>query len=208
MKNYLNYQSTEFDCGPVSLLNGVRYLFDREEIPPDLVKFIMLYCMDAYNSKGELCKSGTSWAAMRFMAKWMNDFSQNKNFPINCTFLGLEDIVFEKGHRVYEFIKQGGVVVLHLFLEVPHYVLVTDVEEDHVLLFDPYYEEYDAPDFDQEYLVDGISFIFDQPKKANRRVSLERLNRFTTGYYEMGPYECREAVLIERTSQEAISQKD
>ena len=43
MKNLLNYQSTEFDCGPVSLLNAFRYLFEREELPPDLAKFIMLY---------------------------------------------------------------------------------------------------------------------------------------------------------------------
>ena len=45
MKNLLNYQTSEYDCGPVSLLNGIRYLFEREEIVPDLVKFIMLYCM-------------------------------------------------------------------------------------------------------------------------------------------------------------------
>ena len=34
MKNVLNYQTSEYDCGPVSFLNGVRYLFDREEIFP------------------------------------------------------------------------------------------------------------------------------------------------------------------------------
>ncbi len=43
MKNFLIYQSSEYDCGPVSLINGIRYLFEREEIYPDLVKFIMLY---------------------------------------------------------------------------------------------------------------------------------------------------------------------
>ena len=59
MKNLLNYQTTEYDCGPVSILNGIRYLFEREEIFPDLVKFIMLYCMDTYNEAGELCKHGT-----------------------------------------------------------------------------------------------------------------------------------------------------
>ena len=45
MKNVLNYQTSEYDCGPVSFLNGVRYLFDREEIFPDIVKFIMLYTL-------------------------------------------------------------------------------------------------------------------------------------------------------------------
>ncbi len=43
MKNLLNYQSSEYDCGPVSLTNAIRYLFDREVIYPDIIKYIMLY---------------------------------------------------------------------------------------------------------------------------------------------------------------------
>ncbi len=207
MKNYLNYQTTEYDCGPVSLLNGVRYLFEREEIPPDMVKFVMLYCMDTYNEKGELCKHGTSAAAMKFMASWFNDFSQCRHFPIRCTFLSKEKVVIQQESPIYQFIQQGGVVLLRLFLEVSHYVLVTGVEDDSVLLFDPYYEEIDDPDLDIEYSEDGIDFILDQPKKANRRVSLEKLNRMGDGYYEMGCFPCREAILIERTSKELVLQK-
>lgn len=89
MKNFLIYQSSEYDCGPVSLINGIRYLFDREEIFPDVIKFIMLYCMDTYNEAGELCKHGTSAAAMNFVASWLNHFSQVKPFPIRCEFLSL-----------------------------------------------------------------------------------------------------------------------
>ncbi len=208
MKNLLNYQSTEFDCGPVSLLNGVRYLFEREEIPPDLVKFIMMYCMDAHNAKGEPCKRGTSCACMRFMASWIRDFSESRQFPIWCKFLGRQDVSFEKGSRIYNHIKDGGVVILRLYLDVAHYVLITDIEEDHVLIFDPYYEELDDPDFDEEYRVDEIEFILDQPKKANRRVPLARLNRLTNGYYEMGEVDDREAMLLNRTSPDFVNQKD
>ena len=46
MKNILNYQTSEYDCGPVSLTNAIRYLFDREIIYPDIIKYIMLYCLD------------------------------------------------------------------------------------------------------------------------------------------------------------------
>ena len=42
MKNPLHYQLTEYDCGPTSLLNAVNYLFEREEIPPEIVRNIML----------------------------------------------------------------------------------------------------------------------------------------------------------------------
>ena len=207
MKNLLNYQSTEFDCGPVSLLNAFRYLFEREELPPELAKFIMLYCNDAYNDKGELGKHGTSCAAMRFMASFLNDFSSGRNFPVYCKFLGRQDVVFEKGHRIYNFIKNGGVVVLRLYIDVAHYVLITDIGDDHIDIFDPYYEEYDDPNFDPEYIQEGIEFLFDQPKKANRRISFERLNRETFGYYHMGPVIDREAVLIERTCHKPVKQK-
>lgn len=200
MKNLLIYQSSEYDCGPVSLINGIRYLFDREEIFPDVIKFIMLYCMDTYNEAGELCKHGTSPAAMNYITNWLNHFGQVKGFPIHCDFLSGEEVTIAHGNRITDALKQGGVVLLRLYLEVGHYVLLTGIEEDHVLLFDPYYEEEDSPDFDQEYFEEGISFIHDQPKKANRLISFERLNRFGKGYYEMGEYPCREALIMFNTS--------
>ena len=49
MKNLLNYQSSEYDCGPVSIIDRIRYLFVREQIYPEIRKIIMLYCMDSYN---------------------------------------------------------------------------------------------------------------------------------------------------------------
>jgi len=42
MKNPLNYQTTEYDCGPTTLINAISYLFRREEIPPDVIKHIVL----------------------------------------------------------------------------------------------------------------------------------------------------------------------
>ena len=196
MKNFLIYQSSEYDCGPVSLINGIRYLFDREEIFPDVIKFIMLYCMDTYNEAGELCKHGTSAAAMNFVASWLNHFSQVKPFPIRCEFLSGEEVTISEGNKIYAALEKGGVVLLHVFLEVGHYVLLTGIEGDTAFLFDPYYEEEGTPEFDAEYYTEGITFINDQPKKANRAVSLERLNRFTRGYYEMGEFACREALIM------------
>lgn len=196
MKNLLNYQSSEYDCGPVSIINGIRYLFHREEVFPDVVKFVMLYCMDTYNEAGELCKHGTSPAAMNYIASWLNHFGQIKDFPIRCEYLSGEAVTLTPDSSILEALKKGGVVVLRLYLEVGHYVLLTGLEGDSVLIFDPYYEEEDDPEFDQEYLEEGISFINDRPKQANRRISLERLNRTGKGYYEMGDLPCREALIM------------
>lgn len=199
MKNLLNYQSSEYDCGPVSLINGIRYLFDREEIFPDVIKFIMLYCMDTYNEAGELCKHGTSPAAMNYIASWLNHFGQVKGFPLNCKFLSGDAVSLTNDSEIIAALKQGGVAVVRLYLDVGHYVLLTGIEEDRILLFDPYYEEVDDPDLDEEYSEEGISFIYHQPKKANRAISMERMNRISKGYYEMGEYPCREALIMFRT---------
>lgn len=196
MKNLLNYQSSEYDCGPVSLTNAIRFLFDREIIYPDIIKYIMLYCLDSYNEAGEVGKRGTSASAMMFLSNWLNQFGQMKAFPITCKFLSGENVYLSPSSEIVTALQQGGAVILRLFLDVGHYVLLTGIQGETVYLFDPYYEELDDPELDQEYFEDGISFITDQPKRANRAVSVQRLNRLTDGYYEMGPYDIREAVII------------
>ncbi len=90
--------------------------------------------------------------------------------------------------------------MVHLFLGVDHYVLLTGIEEDRVLLFDPFYEELDDPELDEEYFTEEISFITDQPKKANRSVSIRRLNRTTKDYYEMGEISSRLALVMFNTA--------
>lgn len=196
MKNLLNYQTSEYDCGPVTLLNGIRYLFEREDIYPDIIKFIMLYSMDTYNEEGELCKHGTSAAAMNYIASWLNHFSRIKNFPLHCEFYSDMSVTLAPDSPIIQSLENGGVVLLKVFLEVPHYVLLTGIENDRILLFDPYYEEEDDPEFDEEYLTDEITFIYGQPKKANRSVAIERLKRTSHGYYEMGEVCCREALIM------------
>lgn len=196
MKNLLNYQTSEYDCGPVSLTNAIRYLFDREVIYPDIIKYIMLYCLDSYNENGEIGKRGTSASAMLFLSNWLNEFGRVKNFPVACEFLSGREVFLSCDSRIGAALRQGGVVLLRLFLDVSHYVLLTGIEGENVYLFDPYYEELDDPELDQEYFEDGIAFITDQPKRANRLVSMERLNRLSEGYYEMGPYDMREAVIV------------
>ena len=202
MKNVLNYQTCEYDCGPVSLLNGIRYLFDREEIYPDIVKFIMLYCMDTYNEHGELCKQGTSSAAMSYITNWLNHFSETRHFPIHCDYIKGKEVVLAPGSPIWTALENGAAVVLRVNLECWHYVLLTGLSGDRVLLFDPYYEEEDDPEFDEEYNTDEILFLYDMPKRANRSVSIARINRTELDYYQMGASELREAVIMLNTCQE------
>lgn len=164
MKNLLNYQTSEYDCGPVSILNGIRYLFEREEIYPDIVKFIMLYCMDTYNEHGELCKRGTSAAAVHYMSNWLNHFSETRNFPIHCDYIQKRRSRDRTWHRDLEHPQKRRCRCPAPQPGLLHYVLLTGLDgEDRVLLFDPYYEEIDDPELDDEYKTEEIEFLHHMP---------------------------------------------
>ena len=60
--------------------------------------------------------------------------------------------------EISQALLHGAAVVLRLFLEVPHYVLLTGISRDEVFFFDPYYEEEGTPEFDAEYYAKGIRF--------------------------------------------------
>ena len=71
MKTPLRYQFSEYDCGPTTMLNAVSYLFEREEIPPEIIRNVMLYSLDCYSQNGEPGRAGTSRMAMMFLSNWM-----------------------------------------------------------------------------------------------------------------------------------------
>ena len=75
MKIPLHYQVSNYDCGPTSLVNALCVLFEREDIHPELIRNIMLYCLDCYNLQGEEGRSGTSRLAMMYLSNWMNGIS-------------------------------------------------------------------------------------------------------------------------------------
>lgn len=81
MKNPLHYQMTEYDCGPTSLMNAVSFLFEREKIPPELIRNIMLYCLDCYGEEGSPGKRGTSRAAMMFLSQLAGRLRKNGEAP-------------------------------------------------------------------------------------------------------------------------------
>lgn len=60
MKIPLRYQNTEYDCGTTSFVNALAYLYDREDIPIELLKEIYKLTLDVKNSEGITGKGGTS----------------------------------------------------------------------------------------------------------------------------------------------------
>ena len=191
MKNLLGYQSTEYDCGPVTLINAIRFLFEREEIPPEIIKTITLYCLDGYNESGEAGKSGTTAMAMVFLSSWLNQFGKIKRFPIYTSILEPRDIYIGQNSAIVECLQQGGCVIVRVILEGGHYVLLTDVDDTYIYLFDPYYDE--------AGFGEGIDVICNAPKKMNRRVKREIFNSEGADDYAFGKIDLRECMLLYNT---------
>ena len=189
MKNPLHYQLSEYDCGPTSMLNAMSYLFQREEIPPEIIRNIMLYCLDCYGPDGACGKSGTSCMAMMFLSNWLNGYRPAGHFPISSRYLSGEAVNFQQNSGLRDALRRGGAAVVRGDLEGWHYVLLTGIQEDRVFLFDPYYR--DGP-FEGE----DIQVITDHPAAYNRIVPTRYFERETREVYSLGPVEQREAVLL------------
>ena len=185
----LRYQITEYDCGPTSLLNAVSFLFEREEIPPEIVRNIMLYCLDTYGSDGFFGKSGTSHTAMMFLSHWLDGFGKTGRLSIRSDYLAGRDVNFSSDSRIVSALRRGGAAVVRLDLDGWHYVLMTGIGEEGVHLFDPYYMPEPLP-------FEDVAAVRGQDECCNRIVPVERLETQEIRPYALGPSETREAVLL------------
>lgn len=189
MKNPLHYQLSEYDCGPTAMLNAVSYLFEREEIPPEILRNIMLYCLDCYNAEGIAGKCGTSNAAMMFLSHWLNGFGKIGQLPISSEYLSERQVYLGQQSRINDALHRGGAVVLRLYYDEWHYVLLTGERDGKIWMFDPYYRE-------EAFEETDLELILDHPCHYNRVIPESYLNREELALYALGPYECREAVLL------------
>lgn len=194
MKNPLHYQMTEYDCGPTTMLNAINFLFEREEIPPEILRNIMLYCLDCYGSEGSPGKSGTSRTAMMFLSHWLDGFGQTGKLSVSSQYLSGESVILQKDSKVNDALHRGGVAVVRLYYDVEHYVLLTGERGDNILMFDPYYQTTSFPQTD-------IIVTLDHPFTYNRIVPMSYFNQENHDIYAMGEPDFRESVLLfnERT---------
>ena len=195
MKQPLRYQITEYDCGPTSLLNAVSFLFEREEIPPEVVRNIMLYSLDTFGTDGVSGKSGTSHAAMLFLSHWLDGFGKTGRLAIRSDYLTGRDVNLGADSRIVSALRRGGAAVVRLDLEGWHYVLLTGIEGDGVLVFDPY-------DPAESFPAEGITVVQGHDGQYNRIVPRSRFETQELHPYGLGPYETREAVLLFNTAVE------
>jgi hypothetical protein len=189
MKNPLHYQLSEYDCGPTAVLDGISYLFEREQIPPEVIRNVMLYCLDCYSAEGVPGKSGTSTAAMMFLSNWLNGFCKTGRLPISTRYLSGQSVYLGRDSYINDALLRGGVAVVRLFYDEAHYVVLTGIKDGKILMFDPYYRA-------EPFAHEQVEVVLDQPEQYNRIVPERYFNRETFELYALGPYELREAVLL------------
>lgn len=189
MKNPLHYQISEYDCGPTSMLNAMSYLFQREEIPPEIIRNIMLYCLDCYGADGASGKSGTSRMAMMFLSNWLNGFGEAGYLPVSSRHLSGEAVNLRHDGGLRDTLLRGGAAVVLVDLDGWHYVLLTGIQGDMVYLFDPYY-------LNRPFEGEDIQMVTDHPTAYNRIVPVRYFERETRDLYAFGPMDKREAVLL------------
>jgi hypothetical protein len=192
MKIPLRYQMSEYDCGPTALLNAVSYLFPRQEVPPEIIRSVMLYTLDCYGMDGAPCKAGTSRMAMVYLANWLEGFSRATQFPLTCQYLAGRAVHIGTHSHINDALVRGGVAVVRLFYEVEHYALLTGTSKDHIYLFDPYY----LAEAEPEFVRAGIGVTCAHPHSYNRIVPFDCFNRETREIYALGAVENREAVVL------------
>lgn len=192
----LSYQISEYDCGTVCLLNALNVLFDRRLLQPNLIRAVYQYSLDSVDGRGHPGKKGTSAHAMRFLSAWLNDYGERCNFPIQCRPVQSADVSFDAGSRLTDALNNGAVAIIRCWLGVPHYVLVTGVEDGWVQIWDPYHIE-------TTIRKKTIRFVTDQPYRYNRLVAYKQINGTGHGYYSLGDPDHRECTLFFNTNTSA-----
>lgn len=165
------------------------YLFEREELPPEIIRNIMLYSLDSYGSDGVSGKSGTSCMAMMFLANWLSGVGGAGLLPLSCRYLSGAEVHLGPSGRLRDALCRGGAAVVRLEMEGEHYVLLTGIDGGDVLLFDPYYR-------DEPFREKDIRLVSDRPFSHNRIVPAARFEGPAGDLYALGDREGREAVLL------------
>ena len=108
MKVPLRYQVTNYDCGPTSLLNGLSILFEREEIPPEVLRRIVACSIDWIGEDGTPGKRGTTHAAMAHLSAWLEDCGRAGWLDVSCRYLTGKDVTLAEGSSLRGAILRGG----------------------------------------------------------------------------------------------------
>lgn len=89
-------------------INAVSYLFRRDEIPPELTRSIMLYCLDCFGEDGSTGRRGTSRMAMMFLSNWLNGYGETGHLAVSSRYLSGREVNFSQNGPLRDALRRGG----------------------------------------------------------------------------------------------------
>ena len=191
MKIPLRYQNTEYDCGTTSFINALAYLYDREDIPVELIKAVYKYTLDVESEDGIIGKGGTSRKHAELLARYFVKYAnENPDFNINCKVLSKEQVNLKDMKTT---VDNNGVIIARCWQDVEHYVLITKIDDNFAYIFDPYYLEEDY-----YYNDEDVAVVLYETFTHNRIVKLERLFTEENKDFSLLKESDREVILINR----------
>lgn len=191
MKIPLRYQNTEYDCGTTTFVNALAYLYDREDIPVELLKAIYRLTLDLEDSKGIVGGCGTSTEHSELLAKYFVKYAnENNKFDISVKVLRGAEVNIE---NLKKNLTDNSVIIARCYQEVEHYVLITKIDDIFAYIFDPYYLEEDYYTTD-----DDVAIILHESFSHNRLVKIERLFDENKRDFSLLNVENRFAIVISR----------
>lgn len=191
MKVPLRYQNTEYDCGTMSFVNALAYLYDREDVPVELLKSVYRFTLDVEGKDGIEGTGGTSRKHAELLAKYFVEYAnKNDEFEINCKILYGKDVTLEKMKKALD---DNGVIIARCWQDVEHYILITKIDDNFAYIFDPYYLE-------EDYYVkdDAVAIVLHEAFTHNRLVKIERLFNESLKDFSLLEEAKRSVILINR----------
>ena len=121
-------------------------------------------------------------------------------FRVKSRYLSGKEVYLGNESYVNDALRRGGAVVLRLFSDEWHYVLLTGEDGEHLYMFDPYYAQ-------EGYGLDDIQIVENCPTRYNRIVPWKYFNKIALNVYSLGPYQGREAIILFNKNTELTSEK-
>lgn len=190
----LHYQISEYDCVPTALANGISYLFERNEVPPMVIRHIYLYCLDTVGKDSRLGIGGTSKYAVRLVGNWLNAYKM-KGFSVSTTFLENEQVTIEPDGAIQTCLDEGGVVLCNILLTAreEHYIMVTAMDDEWVYCFDSYRRCAIRGMKEKVKILDS-----EDGRSPNLKIKKTWFSHAQPSRFCLGPISLRESLLIKR----------
>lgn len=203
MKSPLLYQTTNYDCGPAAVLNAIRFLYDREEIPPEFVGKVYGCMLDRCNGDGVPGRGGTTNAALRYFVEWLKLYAKDVHYNILTRYIEGEEVSMREESLIRRCLSMGGAAVVRCCVHEDHFVTLTGLQvgteedpydnQEYARIFDPWYME--EPLWNDS----RIQRTMDHPKDFNMLVPVEDMEADYTTWYALENHDEKCAALFLRT---------